>query len=117
MMGMYDHTDIVFARMSGGTTYIIDYYENTGHDIKHYIDVINEKGYTYAGHYMPHDSKKRSNSTGINIIDFCRTEFGFEVRPIPKTNSVCDDIEIVRRNLPNIYIDGRPSGFFEHLTN
>jgi len=116
-LGMDDPTAIVFARMSGTTPYIIDYYENTGHDIKHYIDVINEKGYTYAGHYMPHDSKKRSNSTGINIIDFCRTEFGFEVRPIPKTNSVRDDIEIVRRNLPNIYIDGRASGLVEHLTN
>ena len=66
---------------------------------------------------MPHDSKKRSNSTGINIIDFCRTEFGFEVRPIPKTNSVRDDIEIVRRNLPNIRIDGRASELVEHLTN
>ena len=116
-LGMDDPTAIVFAKVVNGQATIIDYYENTGHDIKHYIDVINEKGYHYAGHYMPHDSKKRNNTTGHNIIDFCRTEFGFEVRPIPKTNSVRDDIEIVRRNLPDIRINERANGLVEHLTN
>lgn len=116
-LGMDDPTAIVFAKIEHKQATIIDYYENTGHDIKHYIDVINEKGYTYAGHYMPHDAKKRNNTTGHNILDFCRTEFGFEVRPIPKTNSVRDDIEIVRRNLPDIRINERCVRLLECLKN
>ena len=116
-LGVDDPTAIVFAFFVAGTPYIIDYYENTGHDIKHYLDIIHEKGYRYAGHYMPHDAKKRMGNTGTNILDFCRTQYGFEARPIPKTNSVRDDIEIVRRHLPSCKINKTCSDLLEHLSN
>jgi len=116
-LGIDDPTAIVFAYVEGDRVEIIDYYENTGHDIKHYLDVIAQKGYRYAGHYMPHDSKKRMGNTGTNILDFCRTQYSFEARPIPKTNSVRDDIEIVRRHLPSCRIDISLESLLEHLTN
>lgn len=116
-LGMSDATAIVFAQIKDGNIYILDYYENTGHDIKHYIDIVHQKGYNYGGHYMPHDSKKRMSNTGTNIIDFCITQYGFEVRPIPKTNSVRDDIEIVRRSLPNAKIHIKCEKLIDHLTN
>jgi len=118
-LGVDDPTAIVFGTVDSRTdrVQIIDYYENTGYDIKHYIDVIHQKGYNYGGHYMPHDSKKRANNTGTNIIDFCRTEYGFEVRPIPKTNSVRDDIEIIRRFLPSIWINSKLDKLIECLIN
>jgi hypothetical protein len=56
-------------------------------------------------------------NTGTNILDFCRTQYGFEIRPIPKTNSVRDDIEIVRRHLPDCQIDEKNNQLLEHLTN
>jgi hypothetical protein len=116
-LGMDDPTAIVFAHINAEQVEIIDYYENTGHDIKHYLDIIEEKGYKYAGHFMPHDSKKRMGNTGTNILDFCRTQYGFEARPIPKTNSVRDDIEIVRRHLPSCKINMSLEGLLDHLTN
>ena len=116
-LGVDDPTAIVFAFIENNTAYIVDYYENTGYDIKHYIDVINSKPYRYAGHYMPHDSKKRTNTTATNILDYARVEYGFEARAIPKTNSVRDDIEIVRRYLPNCYIDEKCTSLLEHLIN
>ena len=116
-LGVDDPTAIVFAFIKDNKAFIVDYYENTGYDIKHYLDVVNEKNYKYAGHYMPHDSKKRMGNTGTNILDFCRTQYGFEIRPIPKTNSVRDDIEIVRRHLPDCKIDEKNSQLLEHLTN
>ena len=118
-LGMDDPTAIVFAHIDTRTDriQIIDYYESTGHDIKHYLDVINSKPYDYAGHFMPHDSKKRMGNTGTNIIDFCRTEYGFNVRSIPKTNSVRDDIEIIRRILPTIWINSKLESLLEHLVN
>tara|TARA_E500000318_G_scaffold103540_1_gene108711 strand:+ start:184 stop:1557 length:1374 start_codon:yes stop_codon:yes gene_type:complete len=116
-LGMSDATSIVFAHIKNGIPYIVDYYENTGHEIKHYLDVVNEKNYKYAGHYMPHDSKKRLSNTGTNILDFCITQYGFNARPIPKTNSVRDDIEIVRRQLPDAKIHTRCELLVDHLTN
>lgn len=117
-LGMDDPTAIVFATIDAAKIVrIIDYYENTGHEIKHYLDIINEKPYNYAGHYMPHDAKKRMGNTGTNILDFCRTQYGFEARPIPKTNSVRDDIEIVRRHLPSCIISESCTELIEHLTN
>lgn len=116
-LGMDDPTAIVFATIEHGIAEIVDYYENTGHEIKHYLDVISSKGYRYAGHYMPHDSKKRMGNTGTNILDFCRSQYAFEARPIPKTNSVRDDIEIVRRHLPSCRIDISLESLLEHLTN
>lgn len=116
-LGMDDPTAIVFAYVENGEAEIIDYYENTGHDIKHYLDIIAEKKYRYAGHYMPHDSKKRMGNTGTNILDFCRTQYSFEARAIPKTNSVRDDIEIVRRHLPSCKIDMSLESLLDHLTN
>jgi hypothetical protein len=114
---MDDPTAIVFAHINAEQVEIIDYYENTGHDIKHYLDIIEEKKYKYAGHFMPHDSKKRMGNTGTNILDFCRTQYGFEARPIPKTNSVRDDIEIVRRHLPSCKINMSLEVLLDHLTN
>ena len=117
-LGMDDPTAIVFATIDAAKIVrIIDYYENTGHEIKHYLDIINEKPYNYAGHYMPHDAKKRMGNTGTNILDFCRTQYGFEARPIPKTNSVRDDIEIVRRHLPSCIINESCTELIEHLIN
>tara|TARA_E500000305_G_C3988209_1_gene220567 strand:- start:318 stop:1217 length:900 start_codon:yes stop_codon:yes gene_type:complete len=117
-LGMDDPTAIVFATIDDANIVkIIDYYENTGHEIKHYLDIINEKKYNYAGHYMPHDAKKRMGNTGTNILDFCRTQYGFEARPIPKTNSVRDDIEIVRRHLPSCIINESCQELVEHLIN
>ena len=116
-LGMDDPTAIVFACIKDGKPYIVDYYESTGHEIKHYLDVINEKPYKYAGHYMPHDSKQRAKTTGTNIIDFCRTQFNFNARTIPKTNSLRDDIEIVRRQLPDCKINSDLTEFIDHITN
>ena len=116
-LGVDDPTAIVFAKIQHKKIWIIDYYENTGYEIKHYLDILAERGYKYAGHYMPHDAKKRANTSGVNLIDFLRTEYNFEVRPIPKTNSVRDDIEIVRRNLPNIYIHTRANKLVDILKN
>ena len=116
-LGVDDPTAIVFAKIIHQKIYIIDYYENTGYDIKHYLDILTEKNYNYGGHYLPHDAKKRQNTTGVNLIDYLRTEFAFETITIPKTNSVRDDIEIVRRNLPGVYFHSRTSKLIDILKN
>lgn len=118
-LGMDDPTAIVFAQISEltGAVVIVDYYESTGRSIDHYIDVIRQKPYRYGGHYMPHDSKKREKMTATNIIDECRLQYGFDVRVIPKTNSVREDIEVVRRLLTSFKFSDLCEDLVDHLTN
>lgn len=55
-LGTTDMTSIWFAQVDGsGTTRLIDYYENTMHDIHHYIQLVRNKPYVYDYHILPHD--------------------------------------------------------------
>ena len=59
-LGQDDLTAIVFAQVSRtGEWRVIDYYESSGAGPDHYAKVLREKGYDYAGHYMPHDVEQQ----------------------------------------------------------
>jgi len=94
-----DKTCITFAAVNykANTARVVDYYENTGRLRGHYFDVIEQKGYRYGGHYFPHDAKRTNEWTGETSADTARMEHGVEVRFVPKTQNVLNDIEITRR--------------------
>ena len=94
-----DTTCILFAHcnQSSGAMSVVDYYENTGRKRGHYFDILAQKGYKYGGHYFPHDAKRSNEWTGETTADTARNEYGVEIRFVPKTNNVLDDIEITRR--------------------
>jgi hypothetical protein len=96
-----DKTCITFAQvnMVDKTAKVVDYYENTGHKRGHYFDIIESKNYNYGGHYFPHDAKRSNEWTGETTADTALSEHGVEVRFIPKTQNVLNDIEITRRGL------------------
>lgn len=55
-LGQDDATAIVFAQvLRTGEWRVIDYYESSGAGPDHYVKVLRDRGYDYAGHYMPHD--------------------------------------------------------------
>lgn len=100
-----DATAIVFAQQQRvGTTdiwKIVDYYENTGHQIEHYQGILQSRGYKYAGHYAPHDAKKKMLFG--DLISKAR-EVGIQFERVPKTDSVIADIEICRQRWEDVYI-------------
>jgi hypothetical protein len=59
-LGMDDETCILFRQRVGMENRIIDYYENNGEGLQHYAKVLQDRGYVYGTHYLPHDSKVRS---------------------------------------------------------
>lgn len=96
-----DETVIIFAVRSEDRWYIIDHYANTGHKIDHYVQVLNARGYEYAGHYAPHDAKKQFLFGDlISKAD----ELGLKLRRVPKSDNVLSDIEICRRKWANIWM-------------
>ena len=67
-LGYGDSTAIVFAQARGSAgVRIIDYYENQGESIEHYIKILQSKGYNYSKHFMPHDVAKGSLETGRSL--------------------------------------------------
>lgn len=110
-LGVGDSTAIWFVRKVGEEFHIIDYYENSGEGLRHYMKVLKDKsqklGYEYAEHWAPHDidnrelsgdgkSRKQIAKEGYEI-DGEKYSINFKV--VPKL-SVDDGIESVREILP-----------------
>lgn len=69
-LGWRDATSIWFIqRPKGGGYRAIDYYENNLSGLDHYVKVLQEKGYVYDQHLVPHDAKKGEMGSGMTLIE------------------------------------------------
>jgi len=71
-LGIGDATSIWFYQIIQGEIHIIDYYEQTGQPITHYLAHISGKSYDYGKHFVPHDASGRELGTGKSIADMMR---------------------------------------------
>ena len=58
-LGMNDSTVIIFAQRHEGEIRIVDYYENSGEGLEHYLNIIDSKPYNFSKHIAPHDIRVR----------------------------------------------------------
>ncbi len=58
-LGKDDPTAIWFFQVAPDGVRVVDYYENTGFDLDHYVGVIQAKGYRQGKDWLPHDAKAR----------------------------------------------------------
>lgn len=77
---------------------LIDFYENDGQSIKHYIDWIHNLPYRVATVWLPHDAKAKSLQTGRSIIETF-LQNGIRPQLVPEM-SLQDGIEAARQVLP-----------------
>lgn len=68
-LGVDDSTAVFFRQKVNNKLIFIDYYQNSGKDLQFYIKVLEDKGYNYGTHYLPHDAKQRSLQTGSSTAD------------------------------------------------
>lgn len=107
-LGMADSMTIWFMQVIGRERRIIDYYDNSGEGMPHYANILQQKGYTYGMHYMPHDANVRDLGTGEKRSD---TAMKLGISPIsmvprPKnTDQLLDQIEETRNFLSTCWID------------
>lgn len=111
-IGVGDSTAIWFARIVGDEIHIIDYYENSGEGLRHYMKVLKDKGYTYAEHWAPHDIDNREFANDGKTrrqlaregyeIDGSKYSLSFSV--VPKLG-IAEGIELVREILPRCAFD------------
>jgi hypothetical protein len=111
-IGVSDSTAIWFVRQVGTEYHVIDYYENSGEGLRHYMKVLKDKGYTYSEHWGPHDIDNREFGSDAKTrrelaqegyeIDGQKYQMTFQV--VPKIG-INDGIEAVREILPLCVFD------------
>ena len=68
-LGFSDATAIWFWRIGERGIDVVDHYEAHGKPLSHFLDVLDEKGYRYVKHWLPHDARAKSLQTGASIIE------------------------------------------------
>ena len=87
----------------GGEIRLLDYYENHGQSLDHYVEWLRDNNYLDYEHILPHDVVVRELSTGKTRKEVLE-EAGLQITVAPKLG-VEDGIQAVRRMLPNCYFN------------
>lgn len=103
-LGIGDSMAIWCAQQErSGDIRVIDYYENSGEGLGHYVNWLNGRGYTFARHYLPHDANARELGTGKSRAEMLRS-LGLNPEVLPNL-PLEDGIEATRMFLRRCYID------------
>ena len=104
----FDCTAIWFFQLVGREKHIIDFYENTGKPISHYVSVLNAKkakyNYEYGQFFLPHDANQREMQSGITLSAAVEN-LGFNVVQLERETNVDFGINRVLMNLPQCWFD------------
>lgn len=102
-LGVDDSTAIGFFQFSGKEIRMVDYYENWGFGLDHYLKVLKDKPYHYEKHYFPHDIKQRELTTGRSRQETLE-RMGITVNVVKKIDRA-DGINAVRMLFNRLWID------------
>jgi len=103
-LGIGDSTAIWFAQFIGPEIRIIDYYESSGVGLDHYARVLQEKGYAYKEHILPHDVRVKELGSGKSRLETLDS-LGVSPVTIAPQLMVDDGIQAVRSMLKNCWFD------------
>ena len=102
-LGIGDETSIWFAQRVGQEIHLIDYHEASGESLAYYARVLQDKGYVYSDHCLPHDVRARELGTGKTREEVLKS---LNINPsVVKQHKVEDRIEAVRNMLGRCYFD------------
>ena len=102
-LGHRDSTAIWFAQLVGREIHILDYYENSGQALDHYVKEVKSRPYVYGEHLLPHDAKAVELGTGKSRQEVLEN-LGLRVRIVPN-HKVEDGINAVRLALSRCWFD------------
>jgi hypothetical protein len=107
-LGMSDHTAIWFYQTVANEIRLVDFYANNSFGLEHYAKVLQDRGYVYGRHVLPHDVKVKELGTGRSRLE---TLEGLGIRcEIAPQLSIEDGINAVRRILPRCWFDEATCG-------
>jgi hypothetical protein len=106
-LGYHDDTAIFFYQVTHTEIHIIDYYAGSGLCIEDYAKAVNDRGYRYEKHWLPHDARAKTlASGGRSIIEQLIPLLGGPSKlAIVPSLSVQDGIQAARLMLPRVWFD------------
>ena len=102
-LGRRDFTSIWFAQTVGFEFRLIDYYQNRGQVIGHFIKALQDRPYTYETDWLPHDAESELLGSERTIAQQMQAA-GRNVRIVPKT-TVLDRINAARTVFNRCWFD------------
>lgn len=107
-IGIGDSTAIwIFQVDHGGTYRFVNYYENHGEGLEHYVKYLNRykeaNDIEWGTHFVPHDMQNKEFTSGVDRLSTAR-EFGYHMTVVPK-KPIEEGIQSVRSILPNCFFD------------
>lgn len=103
-LGVDDSTTIWFTQLYGKEIRFIDYYENNGEGLPHYINHLNSRGYNYGTHFAPHDIEVRELTTGISRRETAQ-KLGITFQTVPRPSKKQEGIDAIRLILSRAWFD------------
>ena len=108
-LGRDDATAIWFMQVIGRELRMIDYYENSGMALDHYVDELiarqRQYGYEYAAHYLPHDVQVTELMAKESRRAFLERNLGAHRIHVVPNHAILDGIKETRKSLGKTYID------------
>lgn len=102
-LGRADCTSIWFAQYVGFEFRIVDFYENRGHAIGHYLKELQKRAYLYGTAWLPHDAENELLASERTIKQQVE-DAGYKVEIAPKT-TIVDGINAARTIFSRCWFD------------
>jgi phage terminase large subunit len=102
-LGRADMTSIWFAQQVGFEYRLIDFYQNRGFDLSHYLKELQKREYVYGTCYLPHDAKHELLASPRTIAKQVE-DAGYRVEVVPVTRKA-DQINAARTVFPKCWFD------------
>ena len=116
-LGMNDLNVLIFFQEIGPEIRFVDYYENSGYGLEHYVNYIKSKPYKVEKNILPHDVAVRDLSTGISREKFL-WNLGMRNTQIVLKSGIEDGIEKVRQLFPRFrFNEETTKPLTDHLHN
>jgi phage terminase large subunit len=102
-LGRADMTAIWFAQTVGFEHRLIDYYENCGYGLDHYLRELQSRQYVYGTDYMPHDADSKLLAAEKTIRQQAEAS-GRKVEIVDEIG-IANGINAARAIFPRCYFD------------
>jgi phage terminase large subunit len=102
-LGIGDSMALWFGQLVGAEWHWLNYYENSGFGLDHYVEYVKALPFTVHHHYLPHDGDARELQTGKSRREYLEGR-GFNVSVVP-LHQVDDGINAVRVRFNRMYFD------------
>lgn len=108
-LGIGDSTSIWFFQVAPDGLRVIDFYENHGQALAHYVGELIARGYRYGHDFVPHDALARELGTGRSRLE---TLIGLKRKPkLLPAQRVEDGINAARVSFPKVWFDAAKCKF------